>query len=258
MSLIEISPLQLALCALFVVVAGTGSAVLRLGLEKDLAWGTVRTFAQLFLVGYVLKFVFQLSNPYLVLLIFVWMVFWAAHAVRGRVKETKVAIFAPTFVSMVASYTTVTVVVTAFIIQVDPWYSPQYFIPLGGMIAGNSMNAITIALERMFTELRRERPRIELALSLGGTYQEATADILRACIRAGMIPSINALMTVGLVSLPGMMTGQILAGADPMTSIKYQIIVMLMLVASTAIGSIIVVHVVRRMCFSKAQQMVVH
>ena len=246
MSLIEISPLQLALCALFVVVAGTGSAVLRLGLEKDLAWGTVRTFAQLFLVGYVLKFVFQLSNPYLVLLIFVWMVFWAAHAVRGRVKETKVAIFAPTFVSMVASYTTVTVVVTAFIIQVDPWYSPQYFIPLGGMIAGNSMNAITIALERMFTELRRERPRIELALSLGGTYQEATADILRACIRAG------------LVSLPGMMTGQILAGADPMTSIKYQIIVMLMLTASTAIGSIIVVHVVRRMCFSKAQQMVVH
>ena len=126
------------------------------------------------------------------------------------------------------------------------------------MITGNSMNAITIALERMFTELRRERPRIELALSLGGTYQEATADILRACIRAGMIPSINALMTVGLVSLPGMMTGQILAGADPMTSIKYQIIVMLMLVASTAIGSIIVVHVVRRMCFSKAQQMVVH
>ena len=139
-----------------------------------------------------------------------------------------------------------TVVVTAFIIQVDPWYSPQYFIPLGGMIAGNSMNAITIALERMFTELRRERPRIELALSLGGTYQEATADILRACIRAR------------LVSLPGMMAGQILAGADPMTSIKYQIIVMLMLTASTAIGSIIVVHVVRRMCFSKAQQMVVH
>ena len=69
MSLIEISPLQLALCAVFVVVAGTGSAVLRLGLEKDLAWGTVRTFAQLFLVGYVLKFIFQLSNPYLVLLV---------------------------------------------------------------------------------------------------------------------------------------------------------------------------------------------
>jgi len=171
-SLIEISPLQLALCAVFVAVAGTGSAVLRLGLEKDLAWGTVRTFAQLFLVGYVLKFVFQINNPFLVLLIFAWMVFWAAHAIRGRVGERQVAIFAPTFLSMVASYTIVAVAVTAFIIQVDPWYSPQYFIPLGGMIAGNSMNAITIALERMFTELRRERSRIELTLSLGATYQE--------------------------------------------------------------------------------------
>ena len=177
MSLIEISPLQLALCALFVVVAGTGSAVLRLGLEKDLAWGTVRTFAQLFLVGYVLKFVFQLSNPYLVLLIFVWMVFWAAHAVRGRVKETKVAIFAPTFVSMVASYTMVTVVVTAFIIQVDPWYSPQYFIPLGGMIAGNSMNAISIALDRLFSDLRKERDTIELALCLGALFGEKHAPL---------------------------------------------------------------------------------
>ena len=175
MSLIEISPLQLALCAVFVAVAGTGSAVLRLGLEKDLAWGTVRTFAQLFLVGYVLKFVFQINNPFLVLLIFVWMVFWAAHAIRGRVGERQVAIFAPTFLSMVASYTIVAVAVTAFIIQVDPWYSPQYFIPLGGMIAGNSMNAITIALERMFTELRRERSRIELALSLGATYRRPPA-----------------------------------------------------------------------------------
>lgn len=257
MSLIEIGPLQLALCAVFVLVAGTGSAVLRLGLERDLLWGTVRTFAQLFLVGYVLKFIFQINNPYLVLLLFVWMVFWAAHAIRGRVAEKQVAIFVPTFLSMVASYTTVAITVTAVIIQVDPWYDPQYFIPLGGMIAGNSMNAITIALERFFTELRRERARIELALSLGATFQEATADILRNCIRAGMIPSINALMTVGLVSLPGMMTGQILAGADPLTSVKYQIVVMLMLVASTAIGAFIVVHVVRRLCFNKAQQMIV-
>jgi putative ABC transport system permease protein len=75
-------------------------------------------------------------------------------------------------------------------------------------------------------------------------------------VRAGMIPSINALMTVGLVSLPGMMTGQILAGADPMTAIRYQIIVMLMLVASTALGSVLVVHVVRRLCFTKAHQMI--
>jgi len=258
MSIIDISPLQLLLCFLFVAVAGTGSVVFRLDLERDLIWGSIRTFAQLFLVGYVLKFVFQISSPYLVLLIFAWMIFWAAHAVRGRVKEKQVAIFLPTFVSMIASYTTVAYVVTAVIVQVEPWYTPQYFIPLGGMIAGNSMNAITIALERMLSDFRKERPRIELALSLGATYQEATAHILRDAIKAGMIPSINALMTVGLVSLPGMMTGQILSGTDPVIAVKYQIVVMLMLVASTAIGSTVVAHVVRRLCFTQASQPTLH
>ncbi len=88
--------------------------------RKNLAWGTVRTVAQLFLVGYVLNFVFQISNPYLVLLIYGWMVFWAAHAVKGRVREKQVAIFAPTFLSMVASYTAVAVMVTAVIIHSRP------------------------------------------------------------------------------------------------------------------------------------------
>ena len=254
MTIIDISPLQLFLCVIFVAVAGTGSVIFKLDLERNLAWGTVRTFAQLFLVGYVLKFVFQISNPYLVLLIFVWMIFWAAHAVRGRLNERQVSIFIPTFVSMVASYTTVAYVVTAVVVQVDPWYTPQYFIPLGGMIAGNSMNAITISLERMLSDFRKERPRIELALSLGATYSEATAASLRDAIKAGMIPSINALMTVGLVSLPGMMTGQILSGTDPVVAVKYQIVVMLMLVASTAIGSVVVAHVVRRRCFTRASQ----
>ena len=255
MSVIEISPVQLALCLIFVVIAGGCSLALKLGLERDLAWGTVRTFAQLFLVGYVLKYIFQLNDPVIVLLLLVFMIFWAAHAIRGRVKEEKISFFLPTFVSMVASYTTVSIVVTAVIIQVKPWYTPQYFIPLGGMIAGNSMSAIAIALDRMFADMRSHRGRIELSLSLGATYQEATADILRNVIKAGMIPSINALMTVGLVSLPGMMTGQILAGSDPTTAIKYQIMVMLMLVAATAIGTVIVVHVVRRRCFSRAHQM---
>ena len=257
MNVIEISPLQLALCLIFVLIAGTGSVVFKLRLEKDLAWGTVRTFAQLFLVGYVLKFVFRLHDPYLVLLLFLWMIFWAAQTIRGRIQEKEVRFFLPTFISMTASYTVVTLLVTSAVVQVKPWYTPQYFIPLGGMIVGNSMNAITISLERLLSDIRKRRDEIELALSLGATYQEATGDLLRDVVKAGMIPSINALMSVGLVSLPGMMTGQILAGADPMTAIKYQIVVMLMLVAATAIGTIFVVHVVRRRCFTKAHQMAI-
>ena len=150
----------------------------------------------------------------------------------------------------------VIVFVTAGVVQVKPWYAPQYFIPLGGMIIGNSMTAIAIALERMFADIRRRRDEIELAFCMGATYQEATVEIRRTAVRAGMIPSINALMTVGLVALPGMMTGQILAGAEPTMAIRYQILVMLMLVASTTLGTIIVVQVARRLCFTKVHQMI--
>jgi putative ABC transport system permease protein len=255
-NVLEISAGQLGLCLVFVVIAMVASVRLHLKLEKDLLWGTVRTFAQLFLVGYILQFIFRLNNPYAVVGLYVWMIFWAAYTIKGHVKEKAISVFGPTFVSMVLSYLVVIVFVTAGIVQVKPWYAPQYFIPLGGMIIGNSMTAISIALERLVSEIRRQRGEIELAFAMGATYQEATGDILRAAVRAGMIPSINALMTVGLVSLPGMMTGQILAGADPMTAIRYQIIVMLMLVASTALGSVLVVHVVRRLCFTKAHQMI--
>ncbi|HCL27255.1 MAG TPA: iron export ABC transporter permease subunit FetB [Candidatus Latescibacteria bacterium] len=256
MNPIAIGPGQLLLCLLFVAIAGGASLALGLRLERDLLWGTLRTFAQLFLVGYVLDSVFAIDKPLLVLLVFAFMVFWAAHAVRGRVKDPQVTVFVPTFVSMIISYLAVTILVTAVVVQVDPWWSPQYFIPLGGMIAGNSMNAISLCLERLLTGLRERREGIEQSLSLGANYREATADLLADAIRAGMIPSINALMTVGLVSLPGMMTGQILAGVAPVSAVKYQIVVMLMLVASTAIGAVVVAWVVRRRCFTPAQQLI--
>ena len=255
MSLIEISPFQLFLCLLFVMGAGLGSLVFKLGLEKDLVWGTIRTFAQLFLVGYALKAVFQINNVYVILLLYTWMIFWAAQTIRSRIKEKEIPILLPTFGSMVLSYMIVSILVTSVIVQVKPWYTPQYFIPLGGMIIGNSMNAIAIALERLFSDIRNRRDQIELAFCLGATYQEATQEIMSDVIKAGMIPSINAMMSVGLVFLPGMMTGQILAGADPVTAVKYQIIVMLMLVASTTIGCIVVVYSVRRLCFTRQHQL---
>ncbi|MBT3342500.1 MAG: iron export ABC transporter permease subunit FetB [Gemmatimonadetes bacterium] len=254
---IVIGPAQLALCLLFVLIAGAASLALGLRLERDLLWGAVRAIAQLLAVGVILDTVFALDRAYLVMGIFVFMVFWAAHAVRGRVAETQVGVFLPTFISMITSYLVVTIVVTALIIQVDPWWSPQYFIPIGGMIAGNSMNAISLSLERLLRDLRQQRPQIELALILGATGSQATAPILRAAVRAGMIPSINALMTVGLVSLPGMMTGQILSGTAPGDAVRYQIVVMLMLVASTAIGATLVTWVVRRRCFTRAHQLAI-
>lgn len=254
MNAIDISYNQLLVGLMFVLVAGVASIRLKLSLERDILWGTVRTFAQLFIIGYVLKYIFAVNSAYIVLLVFTGMIFFAAYTIRGRIKEKGVPYFVPTFLSMFASYMLVTITVTALVIQVDPWYKPQYFIPLGGMVVGNSMTAIALSLERIFADIRKRRDEIKLYLSLGANHREATEGITRDAIKAGMIPSINAMMAVGIVFLPGMMTGQILAGADPITSIKYQIVVMLMLVGSTAIGSIVIAYIVRSLCFNKAEQ----
>jgi putative ABC transport system permease protein len=141
------------------------------------------------------------------------------------------------------------------IVGAKPWWKPQYFIPLAGMIVGNSMNAIAISLDRLFGELRGRRQEVEMMLCLGADYKEASQDMVINAMRAGMIPSINSMMAAGVVFIPGMMTGQILAGADPLIAIRYQIVVMVMLVGSTAIGSLVVVLLVRRLCFGPGHQL---
>lgn len=123
------------------------------------------------------------------------------------------------------------------------------------MVIGNSMSALAISLERLFSQMRQERDLIEMKLSLGADYREASNEIFRTAVKAGMIPSINAMMGVGLVFLPGMMSGQILAGADPLLAIRYQIVVMFMLVGSTAISSIVVMLVIRRRCFGSGEEL---
>ena len=134
-------------------------------------------------------------------------------------------------------------------------FTAQQIIPIAGMVIGNSMNAMAISLERLLGDLRGRRGEVEMQLCLGADYREASQDIFRDAMRAGMIPSINSMMAVGVVFIPGMMTGQILAGADPVSAIRYQIVVMVMLVGSTALGSLLVLSLVRRRCFGPAQQL---
>lgn len=253
---IEIGPLQLAFGLVFVLMAGVASILHSLRLEKDLVIGTARTFGQLFLLGYVLKIVFDIDSAALVIGIFLFMTWFAAWTVRGRVKERQVPFLMPVFLSMTASFLLVSFLVTAVVVQVRPWWEPRYFIPLGGMVIGNSMTAIAIGLERLLGELRSKRPEIEMKLSMGADSREATGPIVRNALQAGMIPSINSMMTVGVVFIPGMMTGQILAGSDPVTAIKYQIVVMIMLTGSTALGTLAAVLLVRDRCFTRHMQLV--
>ncbi len=252
-----IGPLQLAVGLVFILIAGAASIYHSLKLERDLLIGTVRTFVQLFILGYVLKFVFDINNALLVLAVFCFMTFFAAWTVHGRVKEKQVTFFFPVLISMMISFFLVAYMVTAVIVNVDPWWEPRYFIPMGGMIIGNSMNAIAVALERLLDQMRTKRQEIEMMLCLGADTGEASRNVVKAAMQAGMIPSINSMMAVGMVFIPGMMTGQILAGADPVTAIRYQIVVMVMITGATALGTLISVLLVRKRCFGRGGQLTV-
>jgi putative ABC transport system permease protein len=253
--IVSIGYWQLAIGLVFILLAGLASLYHALKLGKDLLVGTIRTFVQLFALGYILIFIFKLDNSAFVLAVFGFMIFFAAWEIRSRIKEKQVTFFWPLFISMAISYAIVSYLVTAVVVNVNPWWKPQYFIPLGGMVIGNSMNAIAIALERLLGELRKRRHEVEAMLCLGADYKEASKDMLGTAMRAGMIPSINSMMAVGVVFIPGMMTGQILAGADPLQAVRYQIVVMVMLVGSTAIGSLLVVYLVRKRCFGKGERL---
>ena len=132
--------------------------------------------------------------------------------------------------------------VIGVVVQVRPWYEPQYLIPLAGMILGNAMTAAALAGDRLQSDLRARADEVEAMLSLGFSGREAVQPLVRDALRAAMIPTVNGMMTVGVVQLPGMMTGQILAGSSPLVAIEYQIVVVFMLAAGTAMASLIFVR----------------
>ncbi|ACF46122.1 conserved hypothetical protein [Prosthecochloris aestuarii DSM 271] len=252
---VEISFWQLLLGLVFIFIAQITSLLYHLGLNRDITVGTIRTFAQLFLMGYVLTFIFQLENVWLTLLVFSIMVISASFIVKGRVREKRIPYLLPTILTMFISYFATAFFVSGIIIGVDPWWEPRYFLPFGGMVIGNSMSALAIAIERLFSEMRQQKNMIEARLCLGANYKEASAEMLRNAISAGMIPSINAMMGVGLVFIPGMMAGQVLAGADPLQAVRYQIVIMLMLVGSTAMTSFITIRIIRKRCFGRGEEL---
>ena len=239
----------------FIVLASIVSVYLKLKLEKDLWVGAVRTFCQLFMMGFILKFIFENSNVFLVIGLFVWMVFWASRIINKRVINKPFDMQMSIFLTMVTTYILISAITTGGLLQLGHWYEPRYFIPLAGMVIGNSMNAIALSLDRLFVELRDKREEVEQMLIFGADSQLAMRPALQAAVRTGMTPSINSMMSVGLVFIPGMMTGQILGGQAPVDAARYQIMIMLMIASSVAIGCGLVTTLVARKCFSSTHQL---
>ncbi|MGB3720965.1 MAG: iron export ABC transporter permease subunit FetB [Hyphomicrobiaceae bacterium] len=238
MNYVALSWLDLAAAAVLIIINGVLSFTLRLGLERSIAIAALRMLVQLGAIGFVLKFIFDQSSPLVTAAFALVMVGVAGHEALAR-QEARIGgwaaygIGAGTLfcVGLVATVYSMTV-----IIGPEPWYDPRYLLPILGMILGNSLTGVALVLNAVTQAARRERAAIEARLALGETRFEATSGVIVHAVKTGMMPILNAMAAAGVVTLPGMMTGQILAGVDPVEAAKYQIMIMFVISAATALG----------------------
>jgi putative ABC transport system permease protein len=252
---IDLSVWQLALALVLVAAVAVVSMRQSLGLERDLLIGSVRTIVQLYAVGLVLAAVFAAARWYWVLLILGAMTAVATQAAVSRLGRPLPGRGWIAGTALTVSTAVTLAYVIGVVIQVRPWYEPQYIIPIAGMILGNSMTSAALAGDRLQSDLRVRADEVEARLALGFSGREAVQPMVRAALRAAMIPTVNGMMTVGLVQLPGMMTGQILAGSSPLVAIRYQMVVVFMLAAGTALGSLLFVRLAAARYLTPAHQL---
>lgn len=238
MTYVSLQPLDLVLAATLLIANAGISIAFSLGLERSMALAAVRMVLQLVLAGLLLKFVFQQSSPWLTAGIGLVMVAAAGREAMSR-QERRILgwqSWALGAGSLLVVGTLATVFAVAGVVKPDPWYAPRYILPILGMVLGNALTGVALALDSVTSMAAREKPAIEARLSLGATRLEAMDEILRRALKTGMMPILNAMAATGVVSLPGMMTGQILAGLDPLEAAKYQIMIMFVLAGATALS----------------------
>lgn len=210
--------------------------------EKQILIATTRMTVQLAIMGYILMYIFQNPSWYLTAAMIVIMFAFAAYNANKRVK---IAMSGPLrtlmVVSLLSGYAVTALVFILLVLQVRPWFNPQYFIPVSGMIIGNAMTGISLGANKLCGEMQEKREQIENSLMLGATPAVATRQIVNDAFDSAILPTMNNMLTMGIVSLPGMMTGQILSGTFPLTAIKYQIGIMLAILGCTALTVVLFV-----------------
>lgn len=257
MHVIPLTPTDLGVAALLVIVLALLTVRMKLNLAGQIVIAAVRTTVQLLLVGLVLKAVFaRVSLPWISLMALV-MLLAAGREVMGRQTRRFSGWwgFGVGTLSMVVSSFSITLLALTVIINIQPWYAPRYAVPLLGMVLGNTMTGMAVGLDRLTQAAWSQRALIEGRLILGESGPAAIAAIRRESIRSGLIPIINAMSAAGIVSLPGMMTGQILGGSPPLEAVKYQILIMFLIAAGTGFGTITAVWLGARRLFDERHRL---
>jgi len=249
--LITLTSFDLSLAAILILLLAALSWRMQLNISGQLLVAALRTTVQLLLIGLVLKYIFEHASIVWVILIAMIMVSVAGWEILSRQHRKLKGWwgFGISTGSLFVSSFVVTLLALTIIIQADPWYQPQYAIPLLGMLLGNTMTGIALGMDRLVQNAWQQSKIIEQRLMLGQTSMQAIHDIRKESMRAGMIPIINSMAAAGLVSLPGMMTGQILAGAPPVEAVKYQILIMFLITAGTGFGVVTVLWLISHRLF---------
>ena len=229
--------------------------LLKAGQSKELFWSGLRMFVQLLLVGYVLHLVFALETALPVLLILTVMTGFAVQTIGARVQVKMPHFYRVVGTAILFGCGGMTFFFCTLVVGLEPWYDPRYLIPLSGMVIGNSMTGASLAVERLAAGFQERREEIETSLCLGSSVKMAAEPVVSSAFRAALIPSVNAMAAMGLVFLPGMMTGQILSGTEPLIAVKYQIAIMCVITGSVALTTFLILRLGFKSYFTPYQSL---
>lgn len=239
MNAVELSALDLAIAASLIVFDAALSLAFGLRLHRQLLVASLRMVVQLLLVGLLLRWLFASQSPALTLAAIVLMMAATVREVafrpRQRLRRHGNLRIAAVVVAAASTSTVLLALLTA--IRPTPWHDARYAIPLMGIVLGSVLNAASLALDSFMGDIAGARHRIEARLALGATLREALSPLRRDAVRKGLIPVINQMAAAGIITLPGIMTGQLIAGMDPVSAVKYQILLLFLLAGSSGLAA---------------------
>lgn len=249
---------QMAAAYVFVIILLFIVRARGISREKEILISTVRMTIQLIFTGYVLVYLFDNINPLYTIIVIVVMEIFAIYNIFKRTKmKLSKSLKKIIAISMLFGTLSSLIYFLLVVINISPWYDPRYFIPIAGMLIGNSMTGISLGVTRLIDGMHSQRHLIESALMLGATPKMAAKEIVDNAFDFAILPTVNSMVGMGIVFLPGMMTGQILSGTSPVTAIEYQIAIMLSILGSVALTVILFVQLGYKTFFNNENQLII-
>ncbi|WP_165311627.1 ABC transporter permease [Vibrio ziniensis] len=250
-STIDIAWWQLAIFSSVLIIPLLVSRIYQLGIGKEIIISVGRMTLQLLLVGMYLEYLFKLNSIWINLVWLTLMILVGASSIVSKTHLPRKKLLLPITFGLAAGLFPIVTILCLGIVHPSPWYSAQYLIPLAGMLLGNSLSGNIVALQNLFTAFEERKNEYEAAISLGASPQYASRDFVRNALRKANAPLLASMATIGLVTLPGMMTGQILGGATPLIAIKYQLMIMIAIFVMMTISLTLSIHLTLKATFTK-------